>query len=169
MTMVRVRTYLATENYELVPIEEFAGRIPNRDYVGGSIEIIVDHRPVKPKDNGDCLNDEWPSLISATLELVRGREGTCYVADCGETVTFKPIRAGRDVLITHGSRADTLTGKITSRPGACADFRELCHNIVTAGYIYCEHIMRLIGNRCVQERRELAEIEAEFHRRASDG
>ncbi len=168
--MVKVRTHLSDENGELVPIEEFTGRVPDREYVGGSIELIVDHRPVMPKEYGDDVNDAWPFLISATLELARGRGATFNYAACPWKVTFEPIRAGRHVLITPQSPyADTLTGKIRTEARACADFRELTHNIVTAGYIYCEHIMRLIPRPRARELRELAEIEAELHRRASDG
>ncbi len=168
--MVSVKTYLCDKADGLFPIETFSGSMAIEDAVDvfGAVELIVDYQPVMPRDYIDYINWLWPSLITATLELVRGRKAEFTYYEQYPHVVFEPIRAGTHVLITpYYPRPSSLTGKITTFTRACAEFRELTHNIVTAGYVYCEHIGKAFSHRCARELRDLGEIEAELRRRAS--
>ncbi len=162
--MVSITTYLFDGKGDLVPIERFSERIHKTEDVSGAIELIVDHKPVLRKEYDNYINYMWRDLISATLLLARGQKAEFWYTGLPLTVTFEPMRAAKDVLITL-----TVLRYDRKLARARADFRELTHNIVTAGYIYCEHIMKFIPHRCVQELHDLGEIDAELHRRARRG
>ncbi len=156
--MVSVKTFICAAGRD-VPVEEFAG--PVEHDASGVIELIANHVPILTKDlHGDTLDFLWTEMLSATLEIVGGRKAAYSMLESQTQLSFEPIRAGRDVLITVDP-AQPTQGR------ACADLRELSHNIVTAGRIYCKHMTSLVAHRCVREVGLLDQIEEEFRRRAT--
>ena len=87
--MIQIQSLMEVDG-KLIPVEEFAGPLRDEDYIDGTIEMIVDHKPVLSRQQVDLVDQLWAYLIDGLAELIEGRAFTTYYPDMPVKVTMTP-------------------------------------------------------------------------------
>ena len=97
--MISIQSFIKTKERD-IPIADFAGPVEDFNYIPGSIELIVNTTTVLRKDVWDDVNDLWPLLIDALVELLDGKRAETGYPDQPIPIVFAPLDDGRTVEIS---------------------------------------------------------------------
>jgi hypothetical protein len=87
--MIQIQSLMEVDG-NLIPVEEFVGPVRDRDYIDGTIEMIVNYKPVLSREQVDLVDQLWAYLIDGLAEVSEGRAfSTCY-PDMPVEVTMTP-------------------------------------------------------------------------------
>jgi hypothetical protein len=75
---------------KLIPVEEFTGPVRDEEYIDGTVEMIVNYKPVLSRQQVDLVDQLWGYLIRGLEEVIAGRAFSTGYPDMPVQVTMTP-------------------------------------------------------------------------------
>jgi hypothetical protein len=110
--MIEISTYLK-HGEEFIPVEKFAGPLPDEDYIEGAIELSINGRSLLTREDWDCVDQLWAYLVDGLASIQIGKPFKTYFPDQPIEVSFTPeVRSERvKVQVTiNKNRVDASAG-----------------------------------------------------------
>src|SRR4051812_788481 len=123
--MITVHSLLEVAG-ELVLVEDFTAPISDEDYIDGTIELLVEHKPVMSREQVDLVDQLWAYLIEGLEELAAGRVFSTGYPDMPVEIVLQ--RLGDRVAITVDTGMSVAKATIT--------FAELCAALIPAATLF---------------------------------
>jgi hypothetical protein len=127
--MVTIQSLLKVAD-DLVPVEEFAGPIVDKDYIEGAIVLSVGHTPILTRDMVDYVDQLWAYLIRGLEEVVAGREFSTFYPDMPLEIVLRP----------QGDRVVIMVDPREGGAEASVAIDELCTAMASAGTLFFERL-----------------------------
>ncbi|MCZ2341262.1 MAG: hypothetical protein LC104_05625 [Bacteroidales bacterium] len=118
-----IETYLKV-NKQYVPVSEYTGTLPDKDYVEGAIHCRINGRDLFTLDHWDLVDQLWCYILEALTLTRQGSEYDSSFPDQPLRLRFKPL-SSYAVEITVGDSShkfDTETVMNCLAPGAVSFF-----------------------------------------------
>lgn len=128
--MTMVRTYFRIDD-DFVPIEEFTGSLPNKDYIEGAIVCSISGRELFQLKHYDLIDQLWAYIVDGLSKLRDGKDFDVFFPDQPLRLQFKLISPNCvEVLIGNETKkVDYDAFRSTLKDGALAFFakmKEIC-------------------------------------------
>ena len=126
MTMTMVQTYFRVDD-DFVPIEEFSGPVPNKDYIEGAIVCSISGRELFQLKHYDLIDQLWAYIVDGLSKLRDGKDYDVFFPDQPLRLRFKLI-SQHCVEVSIGNeskKVDYDAFRSTLKDGALAFFAKM--------------------------------------------
>jgi len=135
---------------DLVSIDEFTGPIEDENYIEGTVELLVGHKPILSREQVDLVDQLWAYLVDGLEEIISGREfSTCY-PDMPVEIVLRP--KGNQVLMKVDNKSTVSE--------AWVNVDDLRRAIVDAAALFFERLRPFVLRRQTMCEQYLARLAA---------
>jgi hypothetical protein len=157
--MIKVETYIKV-NDEFVPLANFAGDVPEPDYVEGAIELEINGIKVLTLELWDDVNWLWPYISQGLIEINTQQQWSTYFPDQPIKLTFTTDELRRRITVSVFLPADKVFDKPEQHLKASASYEEFRTAMSEAAQEFFRRMAELIPEERADWERELRTLQA---------